>query len=129
MTRQMVNAGCKFEHIYSSPAERAKLTIKWIAKTLPEQNLNWHLDDDLYTFDGKDLLMWCRKLPDNEAEVVVIGHNPALTDFCNAMAGDVIDNMPTSSYVQLSFDVSSWKDLANGTAKLETFLKPKMFKT
>lgn len=129
MTQRIINAGCNFEYIYSSTAARAQLTIKWIAKTLPDRQLDWILDEDLYTFDGDQILKWCRKLPDKQSEVVIVGHNPALIDFCNKMLSqDKIDSMPTSSYVQLGFDIDSWKELISAKASLESFLKPKMFK-
>lgn len=126
---EIFNAGCTFEHVYCSTATRAQMTIQWIAKTLSDKKITWLLDDDLYTFESNEILKWCRKLPDKQSEVVIIGHNPALTDFCNKMVGKLaVSNMPTSSYVQLSFAIDSWKDLATGTATLECFLKPKMFK-
>ncbi len=127
MATQIMNAGCHFDHVFCSTAVRAQSTIEHIHQQLTDHNFKWQLDDALYTFDYHVLLEWCRELDDSLSEVVIIGHNPALTDFCNLVGDGDIDNLATCSYVQLAFNQDCWRELSVGSAELIHFLAPKMF--
>ncbi|MFW5450630.1 MAG: SixA phosphatase family protein [Methylophagaceae bacterium] len=129
MATQIMNAGCHFDHVFCSTAVRAQSTIEHIEQQLTDHNFGWQLDDALYTFDYQVLLQWCRELDDSLSEVVIIGHNPALTDFCNLVGDCAIDNLATCSYVQLAFHRDSWQELSAGSADMVSFLMPKMFMT
>jgi len=131
MAPKIVEAGCQFEHTFCSVARRAQLTIEHIAMALSEQGvldeLSWSVERSLYTFESKDLMRWCQALDDALAEVVIVGHNNALTDFCNAVGDRAIKNVPTCAYVQLAIDIERWQDLSADSAGITSFLKPKMF--
>nr|WP_228025251.1 histidine phosphatase family protein [cf. Phormidesmis sp. LEGE 11477] len=135
MAVPIARAGCPFDPVFCSPALRAQSTIEQISYALPERQINWQIDDALYTFEFQDLLRWCRALDNAMNEVVIVGHNPAMTDFVNEMCDRVsadwpartLDNLPTCGYVQLSFENTSWQTLSKGSATLVSFLKPKMF--
>ena len=128
MAQPIVDAGCSFEHVFCSVARRAQLTIEGLADALVGQDVEWQLDEELYTFSFHHLLNWVTRLDDAMDNVVVIGHNPAITDFCNGMGNQYIRNVPTCGYVQLVFAGNKWRDLSQGSGKLVTFLTPKMVK-
>jgi phosphohistidine phosphatase len=46
--------------------------------------------------------------------VILFGHNEAITNFVNKFGDRFIDNVPTSGFVKLAFNVNSWKDITNG---------------
>jgi len=131
MAPKIVEAGCQFENTFCSVAQRAQLTIEHIAIALNEQGvlgeLNWAVERSLYTFESADLMKWCRSLDDGLAEVVIVGHNNALTDFCNAVGDQEMKNVPTCAYVQLAIDLEKWQDLSANSARVTSFLRPKMF--
>lgn len=127
MATQIVKAGCGFERVFCSPAVRAQSTIEQLYQQLPEREITWKIEDALYTFEMRSLLRWCQDLDDAIAEVVIVGHNSALTDLINFVGDRPIENLPTCGYVQLALSVNAWKDLAAGSAQLLSFLKPKMF--
>lgn len=124
MAQHIVDAGCSFEHVFCSTAKRAQQTIAGINQTLEEKEVNWNLDDELYTFDSREILRWCRKLSDSLNDVVIVGHNPAMTEFCNFVGDRYIENMPTCGYAKLEIASESWNDLGEGSVKLVTFLAP-----
>lgn len=113
--------------IYVSPARRAQLTLEGLCAGWPAlQKLSHRCDEQLYTFDVKDLLDWLSQRPGNERTLFVIGHNPALTDLVNRLVGKhCLDNLPTAGYVELSVPVESWRDLSLCEAVLEYSLFPK----
>lgn len=124
MAHQIAAAGCDFSNVFCSPAIRAQSTIEAMVKAL-DKSIEWIVEPSLYTFSSNDLLTWCRKLDDSLDNVVIIGHNPALTILCNEIANQNIVNMPTAAYAQLSINITSWQQLIAGSAKLSTFLTPK----
>ena len=125
MAGHIVQAGCCFEYIFCSPAVRAQETIKSISNAL-NLGLRWQTVGQLYTFDSKILFDWCRALDESVTEPLIIGHNPALTDFCNALGNSTVKNIPACGYVQLTVKKGcSWRELRQGSAKLAAFLRPK----
>lgn len=127
MAAKIAEAGCPFTDVFCSPAVRARSTIEQISETLADRRIDWQVDNALYTFDFQDLLRWCRGVDDVIAQIVIIGHNPAMTDFINEMSDRTIENLPTCGYAQLWFETQSWQTLPAKSAKLVSFLKPKMF--
>lgn len=127
MAAQIVKAGCHFDHVFCSPAVRAQTTLEALNQALPNQDITWHTDQALYTFDVWDLRTWCYGLDNALSEVVIVGHNSALTDLINSFGNSPIENLPTCGYAQLAFKDQSWQSLSAQSAELVSFLKPKMF--
>ena len=130
MARVVSEAGCSFEHVFCSPAVRAQSTIELISEALPKSEIEWRVDGALYTFDSPDLLEWFRLLDNALDEITMVGHNPAVTDTCNHLSGDMIANVPTCGYVQLvARQECRWEDIHAGAFELATFLRPKDFRS
>lgn len=128
MIEPIWKAGCRFENVYCSPAKRARATIRHMSKALKGNGVYWTADESLYTFDGDDLLHWLQDLGDEMEDVMLVAHNPAITELSNLLAEDQrIENIPTCGYVQLQSSVRSWKKLNPGCAELVEFVYPKMF--
>ena len=128
MAPRLVEAECHFEHVFCSIATRAQLTIRGIAEALPDQSISWTSEDRLYTFSSQDLLSFCRKLDDSLGEVLLVGHNPAMTGFTNGMGNHYLENLPTCGYVQIEFPAATWAELEPESGTTKTILTPKMFK-
>ena len=56
---------------------------------------------------------------------MLVGHNPAITDFVNDMANGNIDNIPTCGLVQLSLPIGAWSEIEFSSAELVDFDYPK----
>jgi phosphohistidine phosphatase len=56
---------------------------------------------------------------------MLVGHNPAITDFVNEMAGSDIDNIPTCGLVELSLPIEEWSEIEFVSAELVYFDYPK----
>lgn len=128
MAQPILNEGCSFEHVFCSTAQRAQSTIEGIAEALPQHKIRWTLDESLYTFSSRDLLRWVRALSDGLNDVVIIGHNPGLTDFCNEIGDRHIVNVPTCAYAQLAFPEDTWSSVGQESAKTVSFITPKLVK-
>lgn len=126
MARPIVNAGCDFRTVFCSPAHRAQLTIEGLSAALPELSCQWSTAESLYTFDANGLWQFCQSLDVEISELVLVGHNPAMTQFCNDLSGAALANIPTCGYVQLVLPIEDWSELSFGIAELREFLTPKM---
>lgn len=128
MAEYIMGAGCTFKSVFVSPAIRAQSTIENIAGALPDKNIKWEVDEDLYNFSSVDLLNYCLRLDDDLDDITIVGHNPAITDFTNRVTGEDILNVPTCGYVQMTID-GGWKELGTGAGTLTEFLTPKKVKS
>lgn len=126
MAAHILNAGCSFNNVFCSPAVRAQSTIKLISEYLPEINIQWKTIDALYTFESSQLHEWFRSLDESISELLIIGHNPALTIFCNDLSNSNIDYIPTCGYIQLTArSACTWQQISETPFALTTFLRPK----
>ncbi|MEM7691397.1 MAG: hypothetical protein AAF194_02980, partial [Pseudomonadota bacterium] len=76
--------------------------------------------------DVQDLVAWLQSLRAEDSTCFVLGHNPALTDLCNLLAGrPALDNLPTAGYLRFSVPVEQWIDLTEGIGVLEHYVFPK----
>jgi phosphohistidine phosphatase len=126
MASPIVEAGCAFNNVFCSPAVRAQSTIALLSNNTPEIPLQWQTDEQLYCFRSARLHLWCASLDESLSEVMIVGHNPAMTDFCNELTNANINNIPTCGYVQLTARRKfNWQQVSNNSFELSHFLRPK----
>ena len=129
MSQHIYDADCSFDNEFCSPAVRAQSTIELISQCLAETDIKWQTENELYTFNSEHLISWLRGLDDSIAELLIIGHNPALTDLCNELSNSNVTNIPTCGYVQLVTNQDFlWDEVAEAAFDLTVFLKPKKIK-
>lgn len=105
--------------VWSSVARRAKETSYIFAQNLvfPIESIIFR--EDLYTFDVKELTRIIRSCEDCYQNLILFGHNDAITKFVNMFGDKPIENVPTSGVVQIDFLNEHWKDINKGiTQKL-----------
>ncbi len=96
--------------ILSSPAVRAFDTAKVFARALGNPNLI--TDERLYLATAKAMLEVVRERGGNTDHLMVVGHNPGITEFADGLSAErSLDNMPTCSAYTLRFDIKDWKHL------------------
>lgn len=110
-----------------SPARRAQRTLGGLCDGWPALAEFDHVtDEDLYTFSADDLFEWLRGQNDEQQSLFIIGHNPALTDLANTLAGDdSLANLPTAGYLELALQIDHWRDMRKGCALIEFSLFPR----
>jgi phosphohistidine phosphatase len=125
---QLIAAACltflpSFVQIFCSSAKRARETAKIFATTVfyPEERIVF--SEDLYTFDENELENYIRLIPNDYDNVILFGHNDAITNFVNKFGPIFIDNVPTSGLVWLQFDTTSWDKIQTGQIIKKIFPK------
>lgn len=104
--------------IISSPAERALSTARIFAKILDYPSDAIIEDQSIYEAEKKDLLKVITHIDNTYDSAMLFGHNPAFTEMLNYLAGESIDNLPTSGVAQIEFDIDSWKEVSGHSGKL-----------
>ena len=100
--------------IWSSTAKRAKDTCKIFVN-------NWKLYsnevvyiDGLYVFEGDELEKIVKSCSDNVNNLILFGHNNAITCFVNKFGSIFVENVPTAGFVSILFDTTSWSLIKKG---------------
>lgn len=94
--------------IISSPAKRALCTARMIAKILKYPRKKIVVRDKIYESGLSALLKIIQELDDSLATVILLGHNPDLTELAQYLSDYPVENIPTCGIFCL--DLVSWQD-------------------
>lgn len=109
--------------ILSSDALRAKATAELFVEHLNLNRISFQLENRLYDFSGNALMNVIKHCDDSIDKLMVFGHNYAITNFVNAYGSLIIENVPTCGYIEIHFEINSWKELKKGTTIKTVFPK------
>ena len=118
-------AGIRPSLIVSSPAVRAWTTAKTIARHLKYPLEFLQREKDLYLASLEDLLDVVAAQDNAFNSLMVVGHNPGLTDFANFLSPGLTDNLPTAGVVAVKIDRDDWNLHERPTTELVTYDYPK----
>ena len=112
------------EVIVSSPAKRARKTAKLIARKLEIPDERLIPEAKIYEATPEVLLEVVRGFDERWEHVLLVGHNPGLTELGNLLAECGIENIPTCGTLCLDFDTGDWKSLGPKSGTLVFFDYP-----
>ncbi len=119
--------GSEINAILSSTAKRALRTSTIFANELNVSEKNLILKDDLYLADAEQLIEEVSLLSDKYSTVILVSHNPGLTELVNSFDGPYIDNVPTSGIVKVEFQVALWAEVSIHKGEVTDLMIPKMY--
>ena len=97
-----------------SSAKRTNETAEIFASNLKISKKIIQSNHDLYDFSGSDLLKVIKNCNNSIKELMIFGHNHAITAFVNSYGDLTIDNVPTCGVVVLEFEIDNWSHLKPG---------------
>lgn len=100
--------------VLSSDAIRAKTTANIFVSNLNIPNDTLKLDRSLYDFSGQELLHVIKTCDNTINELLIFGHNNAITSVVNSYGDRYIDNVPTCGVVIIEFEIDNWKNIKKG---------------
>ena len=112
MARRIQQAAIRPSLIISSPAVRAWTTAKAVAKAIAYPSEFLQRDAQLYLADMDALIDIVEAQENGFNNILVVAHNPGLTNLANHLCPDLTDNLPTSGVVSVTIDSDIW-DLRN----------------
>ena len=112
--------------IITSHAKRAIQTAQIIARHLDYPRESLRIEPALYLAAPATVLAVAGEQDDGHASVMIIGHNPGLTELANRLLPDLkLDNLPTTGVIAIDFDTERWSELAHAHASLAYYDYPK----
>jgi phosphohistidine phosphatase len=121
VSTQISNQIPKSFMVWSSIAKRASETAIIFAQNISFPIESIIFKEELYTFDEKKLEQIIKLCPNDYDNLILFGHNEAITNFVNKFGNIFIDNVSTSGFVNIIFDNNSWKDIQKGVTKKVIF--------
>ena len=118
----------KADLILSSPAVRARETARLIAKGIryPEEKIT--LMTQIYHFDREYLLSELCGLSDEIQSVMIVGHNPGVTQFASYLTGKETEWLPTSGIAGIDFSTDQWNRIIDSERSMRFMIYPRMLR-
>ncbi|UOQ53591.1 SixA phosphatase family protein [Hymenobacter cellulosivorans] len=125
MGRALAKRNIRLDLLVSSPAVRALSTAALLAKELEYPHNQIQVNDRIYRAEVPDLVDIVRQLPDAADAVLLVGHNPTITDFANVISPSPLNELPTAAIVCIKFDCGSWAEIDRSNADFYFFDYPR----
>lgn len=116
------------DRIIYSPAERTLRTALGIAEGLkidPSCMIRNHRLYHAFYYDVLEIIQGVKNEIDN---LLLVGHNPTITNFANKFSREYIKNVPTCGLLHIQTSVESWEYFSRENAEWLGFYYPKMYK-
>lgn len=112
--------------IYSSSADRALQTAQIIAKDLNISSGRIKQKDDLYEdVTTSDILEIISTTMESVKTLMIVGHNPWISDVAATMSFDFDAILPTCGTLLLEYKVDYWDEVLPGNGKIKLYDIPK----
>lgn len=121
-----LNNDVKIELIICSHALRSADTARIIARAFNVGENNFRIEKGVYTADADLLADQLYDLPESVSNVMIVGHNPAITNLANKFLNEKTDYLPTSGVVAVDFDTNDWDELLSVDFTTRFTIFPKM---
>ncbi|NJW52581.1 SixA phosphatase family protein [Salinimicrobium oceani] len=109
--------------LWSSPAVRAATTARYFQEELEIPEARFQIKKDLYTFDRNALLKMIGSCDQAVENLMIFGHNPAMTGVANTLGDQNFSNIPTTGLCMIQFETNDWSSVKNGKTLLYLFPK------
>ena len=125
MGDRLKSAGIRPSLIIGSPAVRAWKTARILAKQIAYPVEFLQREPGLYHAGVNKLLDIVAAQDEGFNSIVIVGHNPGLTDLANELLPGLTSNIPTAGFVSILVDSDDWDLRTRNSAKLIKFDYPK----
>ncbi|MGB1580665.1 MAG: SixA phosphatase family protein [Nevskiales bacterium] len=111
MGRWLVNKGVKPDVMVTSPAKRALQTAELLADGMGFSKAFVFHEPRIYEAHTGELQEIIEESDNGFDHLMLVGHNPAMTQLVNALGGGPLDNLPTCAIAALTYDVTRWVEV------------------
>lgn len=109
MGEMLLEMGMAPQAIVSSPAKRAIVTARRIAKA-SEADCSIDVHAALYGGDVRDYCQAVAQADDEAQVVMVVGHNPVSEELVDALCGQSV-RLPTATIACIDLPIASWREI------------------
>jgi phosphohistidine phosphatase len=123
MGKRLLEQGIKPDLIISSSAIRTTSTALILARNIGYEASKIELRPDLYEATVEKYINALKSLDDKISTVMLVGHNPTITDTANALTSPFRYDFVTCTVLGLTTSIKSWKDLNKAAELMHDFPK------
>jgi len=106
------------QFILASPSRRTRSTAEAFEMALGLGSGSTHYEDKLYLASVDALFEVVQSIDQRHAHVVVIGHNPGLSEFVRAFSGvHGMADLPPAAVKTFSCELRTWRELRAGSGQ------------
>jgi phosphohistidine phosphatase len=114
------------ELLLTSTALRARETSDYLAAALELAESRSRIERGIYLASPDELLRVVAGLDDALESVLLIGHNPGLTQLANLLLPSLrLDNLPTAGVIAIDCAVDRWREMDGAGCTLRFYDSPK----
>jgi phosphohistidine phosphatase len=110
--------------IISSPAVRAVATARIFGKQFNYPSKRIRTRKAIYNQPASALLDILQTPEEECDQVMLVGHDPQVTDLARFLAPDFHRDIPTSALLQIEFQIERWAELTAGSGRVTMFHFP-----
>jgi len=126
-TRMGINflkKGYQFDQIFCSTAVRASTTAELVAEQLKYDTGSIYYNDQIYEASVRNLLEVVNHFKDNWKNVLLVGHNPAISYLGEYVSGSEIGSITTCSVLHIEFENMKWEEVGENSGRLLSYEYP-----
>ena len=113
--------------LISSSSKRTRLTADFFIELIKINKISFI--GDLYHSSSENIINKLKKISNTYKSIMVIGHNPGLTDLVNKLTSINLYNLPTCGVAIVNLNINSWGLINNFSEyDLEWMKFPKQLK-
>lgn len=124
----LVQNALSVDAVYCSDAKRAQQTLQILNNSLRLDQCKLKFISELYLAELNELLAIINVAESSIKNLLLIGHNPGLTDLCNYLVNDDLDHLPTCSVYAINLHVDDWQAVCQGVGVQKMYCTPRMLK-
>lgn len=113
--------------IISSCSIRTQETADGLADKLEFEGPRYYLQE-LYLTQPKTLKETLMMQENHFNSILVVGHNPQVTEFAKMMTEGSVSKIPALGVVAINLDIEEWNELEEAQGEIDFFIYPKQFK-
>ena len=125
MGQLLKDRGISPDLIISSDANRAYTTARLVAQELGYPDENILLNHAMYLAAPGTLLEVLADSGKQHEHVMLVAHNPGMTELANRLSDASIDNLPTCGVFFVDADIENWHQVAGTQHRFAGFLCPR----
>tara|TARA_B100000900_G_scaffold307695_1_gene266370 strand:+ start:200 stop:694 length:495 start_codon:yes stop_codon:yes gene_type:complete len=113
--------------LISSSSKRTRLTADFFIESIKINKISFI--DDLYHSSSENIINKLKKISNTHESIMLIGHNPGLTDLVNKLTSINLYNLPTCGVAIVNLNIKNWDLIKNFSEyDLEWMKFPKQLK-
>lgn len=126
MANYLVNKTKAIDYLHSSSSVRTFETSKFFISRIKFKEIKY--DDDLYHCPADSIVDILKNYIEDYDSVMIVSHNPGLTDLINNITNISLDNLPTSGIAEIHFNCDCWSKISVENSSLIDLKFPKQLK-